>query len=203
MHRYMEGLQVQNPARLWQEGGVRNNLQSSERRRKPPRPLDEESLRELAIRYVGRYATSRHKLASYLARKLRERGWEEEAAPDIEGLVSKMDELGFVDDEVYAGMKARSLTARGCGVRRVGEALYAAGIEEPDRAVAEEEARAAAFDSARRFACKRRIGPFASEPADPDRRQKQIAAFLRAGHELRVARLFIESLPGMEPDPQD
>mgnify|MGYP001964310084 FL=1 len=182
---------------------MRNNLQSSERRRKPLRPLDEERLRELAIRYVGRYATSRHKLGSYLARKLRERGWEDEGTPDIDALVSKMDELGFVDDEIYAGMKARSLTARGYGVRRVGEALYAAGIEEQDRAAAEEEARAAAFDSARRFARKRRIGPFAAEAADPDRRQKQIAAFLRAGHDLRLARLFVESPPGSEPDPYE
>ncbi len=183
---------------------MRNNVQSSDKPRRAPKPLDDERLRDLAIRYVGRYATTRFKLAAYLSRKLRERGWADGEAPaDVEALVAKMDELGFVDDEAYAGAKARALTARGYGARRVGQALYAAGVEEQDRAEAEEGARAAAFDSARRFARKRRFGPFAAEAADPDRRQKQIAAFLRAGHDFRLARRFVDSLPGSVPDPDD
>ena len=179
---------------------MRNKPSSPGKRHHTPRPLDEERLRELAIRYVGRYATTRFKLATYLSRKLRERGWDGAAAADIEGLVAKMDELGFVDDEAYAGAKARSLTQRGYGARRVGQALYAAGIGDDDRAEAEEDARAAAFDSAHRFARKRRFGPFAAETADPDRQQKQIAAFLRAGHDFRLARLFVQAQPGCVPD---
>ena len=178
---------------------MRNKVRSSEKPRRAPRPLDEERLRDLAIRYVGRYATTRFKLAGYLSRKLRERGWAEEKPADVDALVARMDELGFVDDEAYAGAKARSLTARGYGARRVGQALYAAGIEEEDRSEAEEDARAAAFDSALHFARKRRVGPFAAEPAEPEQRQKQIAAFLRAGHGFRLARLFVESAPGCLP----
>ena len=182
---------------------MRNNVPSSDKPRRPLRPLDEGRLRELAIRYVGRYATTRFKLAAYLTRKLRERGWEGGQPVDLAALVAKMDDLGFVDDEAYAGAKARALTARGYGARRVAQALYVAGVGDEDRAEAEEGARAAAFDSARNFARKRRFGPFAAEAAEPDRRQKQIAAFLRAGHDVRLARRFVDSAPGCVPEAED
>ena len=51
-------------------------------------------LRDLAIHYVGRYATSRKKLSDYLLRKLRERGWESENAADVEGLIADFVRLG-------------------------------------------------------------------------------------------------------------
>ena len=79
--------------------------------RKTPRPLDEARLEELALAYVGRFATTRAKLASYLARKLRERGWEAPRAPATEALVEKLAGLGYVDDAAYALAKARSLGA--------------------------------------------------------------------------------------------
>lgn len=182
---------------------MRNNVQHRDTPRRAKRPLDAERLRALAIRYVGRYATTRHKLSQYLARKLRERGWADEGEADIAALVARMDELGFVDDEAYAGAKARALTGRGYGARRVGQALYEAGVNESDREEAERDTRAAAFASARTFARKRRIGAYASQAADPDRRQKQIAAFLRAGHDFRLARLFVEALPGMIPKDEE
>ena len=43
--------------------------------KRPPKPLDEDALRDLALRHVARFATSRGKLLAYLNRKLRERGW--------------------------------------------------------------------------------------------------------------------------------
>jgi regulatory protein len=46
-------------------------------------PLDEGRLNELALRYVGRFATTRAKLRSYLGRKLRERGWDGTREPEI------------------------------------------------------------------------------------------------------------------------
>ncbi|HYZ48955.1 MAG TPA: RecX family transcriptional regulator, partial [Sphingomonas sp.] len=38
-------------------------------------PLDAPALERFALRYVERYATTRARLADYLSRKLRERGW--------------------------------------------------------------------------------------------------------------------------------
>ena len=49
------------------------------------KPLNEERLHELALFYVGRFATTRAKLIAYLSRKLRERGWEGERQPTSSG----------------------------------------------------------------------------------------------------------------------
>src|SRR3546814_2912886 len=40
------------------------------------------------------------------------------------------------------------------------------------------------------------IGPYASQAADRDMQQKQIAAFLRAGHDFELARRFVGAGPG-------
>ena len=71
-------------------------------------------LNELALAYVGRFATTRAKLRDYLQRKVRERGWDGAAAPDSRhGRALRRD--GYVDDEAYALSKSRSLTGRGYG----------------------------------------------------------------------------------------
>ena len=38
--------------------------------KRPPPPLDEDALRELALRHVARFATSRGKLLAYLNREI-------------------------------------------------------------------------------------------------------------------------------------
>ena len=71
-------------------------------RKQPPPPLKSSDLKELAINYVGRYATTRAKLSTYLARKLHERGWNDEKQPDIEAIVSDLVELRYIDDAAFA-----------------------------------------------------------------------------------------------------
>src|SRR5688572_27152848 len=147
--------------------------------RKPRPPLDEEKLNELMLAYVARFATSRARLAVYLARKLRERGWAGAADPPVEELVAKATRLGFVDDAAFALSKARSLTARGYGERRVGQALHAAGIGEDDGEAARGHARDDAVEAALRFARRRRLGPFAPAAVVPEAREKALAAMVR------------------------
>ncbi|MEO1221342.1 MAG: regulatory protein RecX [Pseudomonadota bacterium] len=165
------------------------------RKRKKARPLDEIALRDMALAYVARFATTGAKLEGYLMRKLRERGVAEDEdgrvqTPDVGALVSRLIELGYVDDEAYARSKTRDLTARGYGARRVEQALWAAGVDEhvrDDTAPSEAETRRAAILLAK----KRRFGPFSLpsgdvEPAEQahKRREKQVAAMLRAGHKF-------------------
>lgn len=161
------------------------------------KPLNPEKLRDLALHYVGRYATSRAKLAGYLQRKIRERGWAEGAAsPNIEDMVADFDRLGYVDDVAFANSRSRSLTQRGYGIRRVSEDLRAKGIAETDGSEALEQATDERWQSADRFARRKRIGPYASEPALPEQRQKQLQAFLRAGHGFDIAKAFVRAQPG-------
>src|SRR5437868_10245034 len=90
-------------------------------------PLDESKLNELALRYVGRFSTTRAKLRSYLARKIRERGWEGTNEPDPARIADRFAAQGYVDDAAYALAKSEALTGRGYGKRRVLDKLRAAG----------------------------------------------------------------------------
>src|SRR5690349_19218769 len=116
--------------RLWHKNGV---MPSFKPRRAPP-PLTETALQELALRYVGKYATTRAKLRAYLSRKLRERGWDGPREPDLEALSNRFAELGYIDDAAYALGQSRSLSARGYGKRRLADRLRVAGVDEEDGA---------------------------------------------------------------------
>jgi len=162
------------------------------RRQRPVKPLDSARLEELALGYVARFATSRARLEAYLRRKLRERGWAGDGEPPVEALALRFVAMGYIDDEAYARSRGGGLLRRGYGVRRVGQALAAAGIDQDMRqriTASEGEQRRAALTMAR----KRGFGPFAAAPADPARREKQLAAMLRAGHPLDHARRMIDA----------
>lgn len=171
--------------------------------RKPRRerpPLDADKLRELALAYVGRFATTRARLCSYLDRKIRERGWSGDRPPEIEAIVGRIVELGYVDDAAWALSKARSLTGRGYGARRVRQSLQAAGVGAQDCEPAGALAEADAVESALRFAKRRRIGPFGPEKADRAGRERALAAMVRAGHGYAIAAAILSLEPGSEVD---
>ena len=162
------------------------------RPRRVPKPLDSSRLEELALAYVARFATSAAKLEGYLRRKLRERGWEGEGEPPVAGLVERFVAAGYVDDAAFARARTGSLLRRGYGARRIGQALHAAGIadevREGVRAGIDEQRRAALA-----LAVKRRFGPFGTQLPDRAARERQLAALLRAGHPLDMARALVEA----------
>ena len=169
-----------------------------DRQRRPRPPLSSEKLHELALAYVGRFATTRAKLRAYLSRKVRERGWNDGLAPDFEAIAERFAAQGYVDDAAYALSKSRSLTGRGYGVRRVEQSLRTAGVEEQDAAPAREQAKANCVEAALRFAERRRLGPFASELADRKGRERALATMIRAGHGFGLARAIVDLPPGAE-----
>ena len=175
-----------------------------DRQHKPRRavpPLDESKLRELALAYVGKYATTRAKLRAYLARKVRERGWSGEREPDFARIADRFASQGYVDDAAYALSKAQALTARGYGRRRVEQKLRVAGVEEADGSAARDHAENEQLAAALRFAERRRIGPFAREKAaDRSDRERAIGAMIRAGHSFGLARAIVEMEPGAAID---
>ncbi len=147
----------------------------------------------MALSYAARFATSGAKLEAYLARKLRERGVAEDAeAIDPRAVVDRLVELKYVDDEAYARARAGGLLRRGYGGRRIDQALRAAGIDNDlreDVSPEEAQARRAALALAR----KRGFGPFGVQLPDMARREKQIAAMLRAGHGFDMVRAVIDA----------
>ena len=165
--------------------------QPKTREKRPIPPLDDTRLNDMALHYVARYATTRAKLAAYLRRKLRERGWSGDRPADPDAIVARMAELRYIDDAGFAVMKGAALGRRGYGARRIGEALRADGVEEPDRTDALDSARSGKWMAAETFA---------REPAERDVREKQIAAFLRAGHDFATARAWVHAEPGEMPE---
>ncbi|KPF63555.1 RecX family transcriptional regulator [Porphyrobacter sp. AAP60] len=173
-------------------------------------PLTEAALRDLALHYAARFATTAARVEAYLARKIRERGLAEVRAGDragdggartiqvdIPALVARLVELGYVDDDAYARARARDLGARGYGGRRVEETLRFAGVGAKVRA-AHAPGEAAGRRAAALMAQKKRIGPWSMgrDPAtDPlaarKAHEKAVAAMLRAGHQYDHVRYVL------------
>ncbi|MBV7259029.1 regulatory protein RecX [Erythrobacter crassostreae] len=174
--------------------------------------MDETSLRDLALSYAARFATTGAKLEGYLARKIRERGIADDSdgrtiEVDTPALVARLIELGYVNDDAYARAKSRDLTARGYGARRVEQALWAAGVDEDVR---EDHApsEAAAREAAALLAKKRRFGVYSDKLLGSEEeeyeggldhvnshklREKQVAAMLRAGHKMDHVRFIMDA----------
>lgn len=169
--------------------------------RTPAPPIGSADLERLALRYVERFATSSGRLEAYLRRKLRERGAGEGLDPDAPARVAAaMVARGYVDDAAFAGMRASGMARRGYGRSRVAAALRHDGIAA--ETLAETLVGHDAAEAALAFARRRRIGPFAAEPADPDRQRRQLATMLRAGHPPQLARRIVRLPPGEVPDPE-
>ena len=172
-----------------------------EKRAKPP--LTETKLRDLALHYAARFASTAARLEAYLMRKIRERGLAEDADGrtvdvDVPALVARLVDLGYVDDDAYARMRARDLGGRGYGARRVDETLRHAGVGEALRAAhapGEHAARKAAAVMAR----KRRLGPYGAPVAGGDplalrkAHEKAVAALLRAGHQYDHVKVILDA----------
>ena len=115
----------------------RRDRQAQRPSKPPPKPLGAARLEELALAYTARFADSAAKLADYLRRKLRERGWEGDSEgggePPIDAIVERFVAAGYVDDAAYARAKSTSMLRRGLGMRRVSQAMDMAGIAGEDR----------------------------------------------------------------------
>lgn len=177
------------------------------KREKPP--LNATTLRDLALFYVGRYATSKARLVRYLGRKITERGWDGDERADLAALAEDFEARGYVSDAGYAQMRASGMAGRGYGARRIGQDLQANGIAEdirsallthhPDEDDEDSDTTLTAIDhhaAALRFAKRKRIGPFATERADVDLKRKQLAQMIRAGHDFSLSRRLVEAEPG-------
>ena len=97
-----------------------------------------------------------------------------------------------MNDRFFGEARARSLSARGYGGRRVSDTLRAAGIEEGLR----QEIGGSLDDRAAlaTFARRKRLGPFGADTEmDFAARQKQFAACLRAGHPVGLVKELFDS----------
>lgn len=113
--------------------GVPGKLPTKERRRKlsggfaylvAADPHDEDECKESALRLLDAAARS----SGSLRDKLAEREYDAEV---IERVVTRLEELGLIDDEEYARNVIRSCTARMMGARGVMRELVRKGVPRP------------------------------------------------------------------------
>ncbi|WP_306226418.1 regulatory protein RecX [Bosea beijingensis] len=161
-----------------------------------PRRITPDYLQRAALHYLERYSAPAAQLRRVLARKValscRHHGEDPAAhAATLDEVVSRCIASGLVDDQRFAEARAATLRRRGRSARAVAATLAAKGVgrELAARAsnVGDEEELAAARKAARR----KRLGPWSRGDRGASR-QKDLAALVRAGFTITVARAVID-----------
>ena len=182
-------------------------MASSRNEPRKPRPVTREWLFRAAAYYLGRYASTAENLRKVLERKVagRIREWgDDEKAPDpgessllVEATVAHFLDLKLLDDRAFAEARLASLRRRGTSIRQVQAKLSEKGVDRELIAEVvggdETDDRAAALAFARR----RRLGPYRLRDR-AERRDRDIAAMMRAGFGLGDARSAIDQDPDEE-----
>ncbi|MEQ8319970.1 MAG: regulatory protein RecX [Rhodospirillales bacterium] len=171
----------------------------SPKRRRGPRKATASYLENSAAHYLGRFATSTAHLRQLMMQKVQRsvmhHGTDaDEGAKFVETIIEKFERLGFLNDQTYGEMRARSLHAKGTPVRGIRYKLQQKGLSEDviDSALAaladEVEVRDLDLSAALRLAQRRRLGPYLSDEREvrDARREKDMAVMARAGFSYDV-----------------
>jgi regulatory protein len=175
--------------------------QASQRKRRQPRKVTPNSLRNAALYYLQRYASSSENLREVLSRRVRraERHHEtdrEKAASWIDTIVCDFQKSGMLDDRTYAQARVQTMFRQGRSQRRMVLELRSKGVapEDIDAALAtlstehQKPDRAAAL----RYVKRRRLGPY-RQRAREEHRDRDLAAVARAGFDYDTARRVIDA----------
>ena len=159
-----------------------------------------------AVDYLGRYASSRHKLGQILqrfaSRKLTDYDTDDIAAA-IEQTIDQCSQLGYLDDRQFAVTVARSQRRLGRSQAVIRQRLrqHALGDDIIAHALAEADKNSANGDlqAAIRFAQRRRLGPFAQRHSAHHQRldaqqwkQRDLGAMARAGFSMATSKQILD-----------
>jgi len=169
----------------------------AKRGRKLPRRITPERLNNIALYYIGRYASSSANLRRVLLRRVerasRVHGDDPaEGARLIDELVARFLRSGLIDDRTYAAQKAASLRRRGASRFGIGGKLRQKGVEgeliAETLGALEDNVPGGEFAAACAFVRRRRLGPLRPPSKRKEMRDKDLAALSRAGFGLDLAR---------------
>lgn len=171
---------------------------------KIPKPITKQSLRNAALRYIDRFATSRENLRQVLMRRVQKSNYYhdtsiQEGIDWIEELLNKLEEAKLINDALYAEGRASSLHRKGSSIKVIRLKLMEKGLSEENithalDALAEEtQSTNLERDAAIALARRRRLGPWRDPEKREDLKQKDLAAMARAGFSYDLARDIIEA----------
>ena len=159
-----------------------------------------------AVDYLGRYASSRHKLGQILQRfanrKLRDYEADDIAAA-IQQTIDQCSQLGYVDDGQFAMTVARNERRLGRSQSVIRQRLRQHALSDDiiAHAIAEVDENNANGDmqAAIRFARRRRLGPFAKRHSAHHQRlnshqwkKRDLGAMARAGFSMVISQQVLE-----------
>jgi len=166
----------------------------------------ETRLMNKAVNYLGRYATSQHRLREVLGRfalRKLDRHDSDEITAAINATVKRCQTLGYLDDDAFAQNQACTHRRQGrskLGIRqrlrqhRLDDTIIDAALDAADQHATNGELLAAC-----RFARRRRLGPFDGRQHDDSknyqavmqRQQRQLGSLARAGYTMAISRTVI------------
>ena len=168
-----------------------------------PKKITYDRLRNIALYYLGRYASSSANLRQVLNRRVQKSAYyhtdtdREQASVWIDDIVADMIRMDYIDDGEYAKNKAHSLHMRGTSSRTIYQKLLQKGLDketikqaidslDEDLQSAEEPQNPQGnldLIAAIRYAKRRRIGVYRIKSTpDPDKQyQRDLSSLARNG----------------------
>jgi regulatory protein len=182
--------------------------QKAKKRRKPKEPTPR-WLRDQALRYLDRFATTTQKMHTHLFKKsqpalaLFELD-EAELHLTIDTEIAKLVASGFMNDREYAASKARIMVKQGKSLNQIRRKLM--DLEVPDdiqeAAISGlgEDREGIDFAAAALYARKRKFGPYKSEDTRQARWEKEMSSLARNGFSYGIASrvLAMETVESIE-----
>lgn len=168
-----------------------------------PRKVTEQRLWNVSLFYLQRYAASTAGLERVLKRRMLR--WVKEGAelvgdgPTlIRAVVERLERAGYLDDARLATSKVASLRRRGTSTRAIGARLSQAGIGRELARVATSTDTTTDAEAVWTWAARKRVGVFRRERR-AERREKDLAALVRAGFSFRDAKAVVDAKAPPEP----
>lgn len=155
-------------------------------------------LRNIALYYLERYETSVDNLRNVLRKRIDKYAFvnkdysPEQAYQWVEEIIKECVSHNFVSDERFTEFKINSYLRSGKSRRYIEQKLKAKGIEEQIVHRAFDNTEYSEYDTALNFARKKKIACFRANKSErKEMRQKDLAAFLRAGFGYDIALEFL------------
>jgi len=179
-------------------------------KKKPRKIPTPQSLANVALHYLGRFAASEASLRRVLLNRLRRVAMENQCfAGDaalqtslrstIETIIASHKKSGAINDAAFAETKVNSLRRQGRSRRAIQQRLGVKGIKSAliEEALAQNadgvEPEEVEMQAALALARRRKLGAFRKTPADEDKKRKDFAALARAGFSSAIARRVLQT----------
>ena len=159
-----------------------------------------DEIRNFALAYVDKYATSKQQLRTYLLKKYLKLSVPNIKKQDVTNLIdvvlSDLEKSKFINDKFYSESKAKSMIRRGSSINKIRNYLIGKGVK--DQFIKDtvnkinENNSDQDFFSAIKICKKKRIGPARTEDNRPLFYKKDISLLARNGFDFETSKKVMD-----------